>query len=655
MSFSPKAAVLTLSFFTCGMMEPCLFFFSSSYAKDQTVTTLDPVVVTGSSHPTTLHQPTQSITLVQEENFSTLQPNRLVNILQQVPGLHLDEGAGRGGISSLYLRGADPNFTLIMLDGIPLNDATDNRGGAVDLSTIPLAHISRVEIVRGPLSALYGSEAMAGAINLITHPPTADSFVRLLGEAGKFESLKGGIQAGGKLGSVTSSVSFFHEQNDEQVEKDEFSQTSIGWNFHVASTSVWDIELTGQYADSLVHSFPEGSGGPDLALLRETEKRDTQQFLIGLTTSLHHPFDWEHRWFISYSRRHQEVVTPGILATPTIFALPPADFETTYDRLQLRQTQTWTILPEWIMTLGGQFTYEKGKRNGYQDLSAFGGSSTTPVDFSLNRNFGGIFSEVTWTGWPGLIFNSGVRWNISEDFEPNVSPRAQASYQILPFLQVRGGYGEGFKLPGLASLGDPQIGNSNLTPEFSKGWDLSLQLETLDKNHQVTLTYFHNRFRDLIDLDPQLLNQGIFQLTNLDHVTTKGIEASILSSPFSDLSIQLSLTYLKTRISETGDRLRNRPKWRGSMGMTYQIGTSLTIQGQITSISSRRDFQVPTQSTQVDGYTKADMTLWYFPFPEWKVYTTLENITNASYEDFKGFSAPPVIFRIGLEYSPNFS
>ena len=231
-------------------------------ADETDILTLDPILVTGSAHPTRLHRSTQSHSIIDHQDYSLLQPNRLSSILQQVPGIHLDEMGGRGGISSIYLRGADPNFTLIMLDGIPLNDSTDQRGGSVDLSTIPIDQITRIEIVRGPLSAFYGSEAMAGAINLITKSHTEDANIRVLMEGGRFDSQKGMIQGGGRIGPLSTNLSFSHSSNEAQVENDAFSQHAMSWNLGLDPGSHWDIRLTGQYAASSVRSFPEGSGGP---------------------------------------------------------------------------------------------------------------------------------------------------------------------------------------------------------------------------------------------------------------------------------------------------------------------------------------------------------------------------------------------------------
>ncbi len=620
------------------------------HADDSTIPTLDPIFVTGSAHPTRLDPTTQSHELIDQNKLSSLQPNRLNSMLQQVPGLHLDEMGSRGGISSIYLRGADPNFTLIMVDGIPLNDATDQRGGSVDLSTIPIDQISRVEIVRGPLSAFYGSEAMAGAVNLVTDLDSERTKGRVLFEGGRFDSRRGVIQGQGIFGPVSANLSASHSRNGEQVEKDAFSQHAIVWNFDLDSEPHWNVRLTGSYTDTSVKSFPEGSGGPTFALLQETEKRGTHSFLTGLTTSLSIPDSWDHQLFFSLSKRSQDVDSPGVLSSPSLFQIPPTRFTTDYLRYQGRLIETWTMTPHWTFSFGGQLTHERGHRNGTQDLSSLGGPADEPLDFSLNRTFGGSFVELTTTPWETFTLNTGARLDLTKQSQPQVSPRMSARYALLPLLHVRGAYGKGFKLPGLASLGNPLIGNPNLKPETNTGWDIGLEYATPRQEITASITYFQNRFRGLIDLDPDLLDQGIFQLTNLKSARTKGWEFSLGLSPHASVSFQGNLTYLTTRSTGTGDLLRNRPKWRGGLGLTVQLFPNLSLSSRVTIVSSRMDFQIPTQTALVGGYTKADTTITYVPTPNWRWYAALENITNASYEDFRGFPAPPLTFRLGLEY-----
>jgi vitamin B12 transporter len=246
--------------------------------------------------------------------------------------------------------------------------------------------------------------------------------------------------------------------------------------------------------------------------------------------------------------------------------------------------------------------------------------------------------------------NSGIRTDISQGFQPTISPRIGGSYQLLPSLQIRGGYGKGFKLPSLSSLGDPLIGNPSLQPETSIGWDLGLDYHTTDESFTATIEYFHNRFRKLIDLDPELLNQGIIRLANIDEAITHGWNVSLALSPIPTVSFQASLTHLTTRVAETGAPLRNRPKWRGWLGVTMRLSSTVNLKSQVTWVSSSLDFQVPTQTTRVGGFAKADITLNYHPFTAWRCYAALENVTNSSYEEFLGFPSPPITFRLGLEY-----
>lgn len=628
----------------------CLSALSTADALGEEVTTLEPVVVTGTAHPTQLHHVTQSITILEETQFSAWQPNRIATLLQSVPGLYIDEMGTRGSISSLYIRGADPNFTLILLDGIPLNDSTNQRGGSVDLSTLPIERIERVEMVRGPLSAIYGAEGMAGAVNFITRAPHDEPRIRLLGEGGRFEAFRGILQASERFGPLETQLSLAHSRNGEQVEQDRFSLNSIGWNASLETALEYDIHLTGQFSDSTTRNFPEGSGGSQLAVIRSTEKRTTQELTSGLSLGFLHHAEWHSQFLINFLRSTQTISTPGILSPAMTVQLPRGTFDTTFHRLQGRHIETWTMNPQWTLSGGGQLTYERGKRSGTQDLSSFGGSSNTPSDFSLDRVLGGVFSELTWSPIEEVVFNAGARLDLSQGFKPRFSPRIGAKYRIRPWLTLRGGYGKGFKLPSLASLGDPQIGNPALEPETSTSWDVGISVETVNHVVSASVEYFHNQYHHLIDLDPDLLNQGIFRLNNLQQTTTKGVEFSLGLSPIPQFSFHGTATYLHTNISETGEPLRNRPTWRGTGNLTYQLTSAFQMTGRALYVGSRQDFQVPTNTTSLGSYTRLDMILSYRPTPSWNGYVALENLTNNSYEEYRGFPAPPISFRIGIDY-----
>ena len=129
--------------------------------------------MTGSRVATPRDDVAANITVLSREDFEVEKPRQLADILRRVAGVHMDQVGGRGGTGSLYLRGADPNYTLVLVDGVRVNDPTNARGGSFDSSTFDVADIERVEIARGPYSAVYGGDALAGVVNIVTRraPP----------------------------------------------------------------------------------------------------------------------------------------------------------------------------------------------------------------------------------------------------------------------------------------------------------------------------------------------------------------------------------------------------------------------------------------------------------------------------------------------------
>ena len=120
-----------------------------------------------------------NVTVLKREDFDVEKPAKLADILRRVAGVHVDQVGGRGGTGSLYMRGADPNYTLVLVDGVRVNDPTNARGGSFDFSALDIADVERVEIARGPYSAVYGGDALAGVINIVTrHAPASKRVTR---------------------------------------------------------------------------------------------------------------------------------------------------------------------------------------------------------------------------------------------------------------------------------------------------------------------------------------------------------------------------------------------------------------------------------------------------------------------------------------------
>ncbi|MGB0911789.1 MAG: TonB-dependent receptor plug domain-containing protein [Nitrospirales bacterium] len=620
-------------------------------AEERPVTQLDTIVVSASALHTPLASTPANVTVITQTEIEAQQAQRLSEILQQIAGLHVDEMGGRGGINSLYIRGGDPNFTLIMIDGVPINDPTNQRGGSVDLSTLTPERIKQIEIIRGPLSARYGSEAVSGVINIITQAGEKEAHQSLQLAGGRFGYTREVLQAHGPIGPATYALSFAHTRNDAQVKHDRFALKSIGWHVDWRNDLPINVRMTGQFTHSSSRAFPEGSGGPRLAFLQETEKRKSYE----LVTGLHADYDltdyWQQTFSMNLFRRTFDNKNPGVFSTPSMFRIPPNRSDSTYTRIQPRWEQTIVLAPNWSIAGGIQLTTEIGKRNGIQKLTALGAPTDQNIDFHNTRSTGAFFTELSATIFSDIHLTGGIRVDMPEGFGTEMSPRIALSYQVTELTRIRAGYGEGYKLPGMASLGDPIIGNSQLKPESSRGWDIGIKQSFAQNVLEAEITYFHNRFSQLIDLDPSLAQMNIFRLVNLQTVTTQGLELSAQITPFTGYTAKGFMTYLDTNIHGSLDRLRNRPKWSGGIIFRAQPSSGWTIRTQVRAIGTRVDLQIPTQENEVNGYVKTDLAITYHPTPTWRFFGAIENLSNARYEEFLGFPAPRLIFRLGLKYT----
>jgi vitamin B12 transporter len=641
----PSTIFWFISSGTIGVLAP-----SYALAADHDpIETLDPIVITATVRPTTLSQTPASVTIISREQMAQQQANRLSGLLQQVPGVFVDEMGGRGGLSSVYLRGGDPNFTLIMIDGIPLNDPSNPRGGSVNLSTITPERIERIEIVRGPASIVHGSDAMAGAINIITRKGQTKPHYQATVEGGQFGYGRSTVLAQGSANDVLYSGSLAYTRNDEQVEGDRFQNITTGGSLSWSNDSSVTVQVTGQYSQSEIRAFPEGSGGSRLAVLRTTEQRWADEFLVGVT--LTHQFTQTLKQQVSANMffRQEDVNSPGVKDATLAFRNPPTIFTTDFSRYRFLWTLHKALAKSLKLSGGIQLFHEDGQRAGTQQLTVLGFPTDQRNDFAQTRTTPAGFLESVWEPFSHTTVTSSLRIDNPQNFSSEVTPRVAVSIQLLPATSVRGSYSEGFKLPSFNALSDPLIGNPSLLPETSRGWDLNVHHELLNNKAQLDLTYFHNRFSNVIDLDPALARKNTFTLVNLSTVITNGVEFEISTTPYPWLKIQGFFTYLNTDILGSNDSLRNRPKTSGGLIVNLQPISRLHIRSQVQAIDKRFDLQIPTRKTTVPSYYRVDLTATLRLNDSWKFFMAGENLTNVQYEEFLGFEAPGVWFRFGIE------
>ena len=618
-------------------------------AEPPPVETLDPVVVTATALPTSQSRTPIQTTVFTRTGFDSQQPNRLGTLLQQTPGVFVDEMGGRNGLSSLYIRGGDPNLTMVLLDGVPLNDPTNQRGGSVDLSSLTPERIERIEIVKGPASVFYGSDAMAGVVNVITRKGTEADRLVARAEGGQWGYTRGVLQTSGSADRFRYAGSAAFTRDDGQLTGNRFASGTIGGHVNWSLRDSLKFELTGQYTNTDTRSFPEGSGGTRLAILRTPERRRTHEIVSGFNLTFPLAPNWEHQLTANMLHRQQDVDNPGVLSAPGMFRIPPTVFETDFTRMRLH----WTLrasLKKFLKVAGGlQLVHENGTRTGTQDLTVLGFPSPVASDFEQSRATPAGILETIVTPNEQIRLSAGIRVDGPENAPVRVTPRLAVSVQPFPRTTIRGQYGEGFKLPSLNALGDPIIGNPHLSPESSAAWEVGIIRSNPVWDSEIRLTWFHNTYFNQIDLDPVLAEQRTFRLVNLNKVRTQGIELNVAAIPFPNVSLKGWFTYLDARILGTNAPLRNRPKASGGFAVRVQATPALTIRSQLQAVGTRFDLQIPTTQTRVPGYYRIDLAATYALNDAWKIFGAVDNLTNVTYDDFLGFSAPGTWVRFGVE------
>ncbi|MCA9811144.1 MAG: TonB-dependent receptor, partial [Candidatus Dadabacteria bacterium] len=208
---------------------------------------LEPVVVTGTLNPASLSQTPASVTVITREQIEERNPSSVAEILQQVPGLYVDQPASRGGVTSVYIRGGDPNFTLVLIDGVKVNDPTNNRGGSFDFSTLSPDNIERIEIVRDPMSSLYGSDALSGVINIVTKKGEGKPSAFAEGSYGRYGQygFLGGISGAGDFYNYSLSGSWLDD--GEQVEGSSFKSPSFTGRLGVLNNRNFEVNSNVRY------------------------------------------------------------------------------------------------------------------------------------------------------------------------------------------------------------------------------------------------------------------------------------------------------------------------------------------------------------------------------------------------------------------------
>jgi len=613
----------------------------ASLSAAQTATVLDPVVVSASHLPTQLSRTTSSSSTIEREEILARNPASVLELLETVPGLHINRVGGIGGTSSIFIRGADPNFTLILVDGVPVNDPTDSRGGTFDLSAVNPLSLERIEVVRGPLSSVYGSQALGGVINLITRGGSGDMAASLSGGLGSQGYSRAGATLAAPVAEVGSlAVTVGRYEAGAGTEGTDLDGSDLTGKLQLALPGDASLAVSGRFAAKDARRFPDDSGGPLFAERRATDRRETEEGVLALDLSRPMNTIWTANVGASYARAANRTTTPGVApGRRDPFGLPAGETYDVFERTTGVLTNVLALSPELDVTLGGDAKRETGDSEGFLDFFGL----RLPTSFALDRTTFGGFLEARYGGVSGLTIDAAIRIDKPEGGEAEWSPRVGATYRIdTTATTLRTSWAEGFKLPSFYSLGNPLVGNPNLRPETNRSFDIGIQQGFLGERLTIGLAAFHNRFFNLVDFDPGPPPR----LVNRSEVLSRGLELEIDFTVTDRLHISGFAQRTQTEIEATGEQLRSRPKWRGGGRASWQVSDAWTVQASAVAVGRTRDSSIPTGDVTLDSYVVVDLGISWQATEQWQISAAVGNLFDADYQDAVGFPANGISGRI---------
>ena len=644
-----------------GWVVALVVSFASPVGADQgePVEALEEVVVTATRLEEPVREVASSVSVISAEELERKQQRTVAEAIRAVPGLDLVQTGGPGGLASVHLRGAGDGHTLVMLDGIELNDPiTPSR--SFDLSYLTTDNLERIEVVRGPQSTLYGSDAAGGVINLITKKGEGPLKVRFAGEAGTFQTYSARVEAAGSGAGLhyslvasqvnSDGISAAREQGYtlageryRNPEPDGYRNGSVSARVGWSPTSVFDAELILRYSDSRSDLDNHGGQGGDDPNARQ-EVRQLFSRIQGRLLLAHGL--WEQKIGASLSNHDRDYRNDADADHPTESERASYDGRVIkldwQHNLYLHRTNT--------LTLGLEYEVEKGRSDYLYRSQAFGFpyvfESVLEERKATTRS---LYGQDQLRLQDVLFVTAGIRLDDHSRFGSVITWRIAPALLIpLTRSKLKGSYGTGFKAPTLYQLYS-QYGNRDLDPERSEGWDVGVEQELAGQMASLGATFFHNHFHHLIDFDA-----ARNRYLNIAAVRTKGVELFLRLRPLPDLSLLASYTRTDAEDRKTGLTLIRRPRHKYGMEASYRFLEKGNLSLSYRYVGKRFDYDwtvYPAARVTLSKYVLIGLAASYDLTPYLQLFARGENLLDEDYEEISGYGTPGRSVFAGLKLS----
>jgi vitamin B12 transporter len=613
------------------------FSLLCAHASAEDVAT-EPVVISATQVPTPESQIASSVTVITGEEIELKQQRTLPDVLKTVPGLNLVQTGGPGAQTSIFMRGTNLNHTKVFVDGIDVSDP-GSPNASFDFAQFLTQDIAQLEILRGPQSGLYGSDAIGGVINIVTRDGSGPMRAQASLEGGSFDTFN---QTGSISGSThqfhySANIEHFHSGEipvtplnlllpGERRNDDYYDNLTVSTKLGFDITHNFDIGLVARYSNGhLRNTGDDFSNFPDPSFpAREQTASNTTEYysrLFGHLVSLDGAFDQ----------------TLGFAHTRKRTAIFEPDFPLSLDTGE-RTKVDWRGASK----LSGSETMVLGAEHSRDEIS-----QPLPASIRINSGYGELQSQL------GENFFSAV--NVR--YDDNSLFGSKATYRVAPLYRIsvtgtklKASVGSGFKAPTLSELFQDFppffFANPNLKPETSVGYDIGVEQSVIEDLVSAGATYFHNRLRNLITTDDTGTSYA-----NIGRATTEGVESFISYQPIKLLSFRADYTFTQATDDVLHQELLRRPKHKVTVDANWRAMPGLSLDATLLTVSSwvdgNRDFSIPRLAAP--GYTIVNLAGGYDINSHLKVFARVDNLFDRHYQNPVGFLQPSLGAFAGIE------
>ncbi len=608
---------------------PALIFAQNDTLK----TTLTEVVVSATKTQTPYYAIGNSISVITSEEISKKQFTNVIDVLREVPGLSVFQLGGPGMLSYVNIRGTNTNHALILINGAEMNDPS-SPSNAFDFSSLNTSDIDRIEIVRGPQSTLYGSDAIAGVINIFTKRGDVKSQYTFSGEGGSNNFYRGNLSLSGKQNSIGYFITAGRSSSDGvsaansingNNEKDGFTNNNISSNIYYDFTNWLEFNLFYKYTDFKSNLDQNEKLGDDPNYIYKME----EQLFKGSASVNLFEGKWEQQLSASFVKRYSNTTDGTDLNHPAMSSLN----HTNARRLKFDWQHNIKFFANNLITFGIETETEKANTSYYSESEWGPYESVFPRQATTTT---GIYLQDQLNIDNAVFATFGIRYDDNQKFGNVTTFRIAPAYFISSTgTKLKASYGTGFKAPSLYYIFDPMFGNPDLKPEESKGFDFGFEQFFYNGNYHVGATYFNMKLENMFGFDAN------YRTINIAKASTSGIEIFAAVKNIYGFSLTANYTYTKTKdeyegTSDFDKPLLRRPSNKLFVGLNYEKIHDLVLGIQIKHSGERDDKDFSNYTTKrvtLPSYTLVNLNASYRLFEYLQLTARIENLFDKEYEE----------------------